>query len=161
MESNDLKNILVLYHDNCTDGFSAAWAAWSKLGDKAEYIGIKLDMPPDNNFIDKEIYMLDFVYDEEYLPALINKNKKIIAIDHHISNIDSINIIKNHSHDINHSGAILSWKYFRPNKKPPKLLEYVEDSDIGKYSLPFTNELWIYVNMFDFNFKIWSKLVPH
>ena len=34
------KNIVVLYHNDCTDGFSAAWAAWRKLGSKADYIGI-------------------------------------------------------------------------------------------------------------------------
>ena len=27
----------VLYHANCADGFGAAWAAWQKLGDDADY----------------------------------------------------------------------------------------------------------------------------
>lgn len=29
---------LVLYHANCADGFGAAFAAWLKLGDEAEYV---------------------------------------------------------------------------------------------------------------------------
>ena len=29
---------LVIYHANCADGFGAAFAAWRKLGDEAEYV---------------------------------------------------------------------------------------------------------------------------
>ena len=29
---------LVIYHAHCTDGFGAAFAAWMKLGDDAEYV---------------------------------------------------------------------------------------------------------------------------
>ena len=29
---------LVIYHDHCTDGFGAAFAAWLKLGDDADYL---------------------------------------------------------------------------------------------------------------------------
>ncbi|MFY9513893.1 MAG: DHHA1 domain-containing protein [Rubrivivax sp.] len=152
------KDILVLYHGNCTDGFGAAWAAWKKLGDKAEYIGVKLDTPPDDSFVGKEIYMLDFVYDEQYLKDFIGRNKKVVAIDHHITNKKTAEMVPDHSYDISHSGAVLSWKYFHPEKKVPKLLEHVEDSDLGKFKLPFTKELWMYVDLFDFDFNVWNKL---
>lgn len=29
---------LVIYYANCADGFGAAFAAWTKLGDDAEYV---------------------------------------------------------------------------------------------------------------------------
>ena len=29
---------LVIYHANCADGFGAAFAAWLKLGNEAEYL---------------------------------------------------------------------------------------------------------------------------
>ena len=50
------KDIVVLYHNNCTDGFSSAWVAWKKFGNKAEYIGIGLDDSPLRGLINKEIY---------------------------------------------------------------------------------------------------------
>src|SRR3546814_134573 len=90
------KDILVLYHGNCTDGFGAAWAAWKKLKDNAEYIGVKLDVTPEEDFVDKEIYMLDFVYDEEYLKDLIDNNKKVVAIDHHITNKRTAEMVPDH-----------------------------------------------------------------
>ena len=152
------KDILVLYHGNCTDGFGAAWAAWKKLGDKAEYIAVKLDKPPDDDFVGKEIYMLDFVYDEEYLKDFIGRNKKVVAIDHHITNKRTAEMVPDHSYDISHSGAVLAWKYFHPDEKVPKLLAYVEDNDLWRHSLSSTRELWMYVDLFDFDFNIWSKL---
>ena len=36
-KENEMKP-LVIYHANCTDGFGAAFAAWLKLGDEAEYL---------------------------------------------------------------------------------------------------------------------------
>lgn len=152
------KDIIILYHGNCTDGFGAAWAAWKKFGDKAEYIGVRLDIPPDDDFVSKEIYMLDFIYDEQYLKDFVGRNKKVIAIDHHITSRELVDIATEHVHDINHSGAVLSWQYFHPDKKTPKLLEYVEDSDIGKWQLPFIQELWMYIDLFDFDFNVWNKL---
>ena len=152
------KNILVLYHGNCTDGFGAAWAAWKKLGDKAEYIGVRLDIPPEDDFIGREVYMLDFTYEKKYLSDFVSRNKKVITIDHHVTNKGLANMATEHIHDISHSGAVLSWQYFHPDKKVPKLLEYVEDSDLGKWVLPFINELWMYIDLFDFNFNIWDKL---
>ncbi len=34
------RSALVLYHDSCPDGFTAAWAVWRALGDDAEYRAI-------------------------------------------------------------------------------------------------------------------------
>ncbi len=32
------KDIVVIYHKHCPDGFGAAYAAWKKFGDAAEYL---------------------------------------------------------------------------------------------------------------------------
>ena len=40
-EENQEKNIVVLYHADCLDGFGAAYAAWEKFGDTAEYIPVQ------------------------------------------------------------------------------------------------------------------------
>lgn len=152
------KDILVLYHGNCTDGFGAAWAAWNKFGDNAEYRGVRLDVAPEDDFAGKEVYMLDFTYEKKYLSNFVSKNKKVVAIDHHITNEGLMNMATEHLYNISHSGAVLAWTYFHPDKKIPKILEYVEDSDIGKFKLPFIKELWMYIDLFDFNFNVWNKL---
>ena len=35
------KENIIIYHSDCYDGFSAAWAAWKKFGSKAEYLPVK------------------------------------------------------------------------------------------------------------------------
>jgi hypothetical protein len=43
-----MKQRLVIYHANCIDGFTAAWAAWRKFGDDTEYVPASYgDAPPD------------------------------------------------------------------------------------------------------------------
>jgi len=79
------KDIVVMYHGNCPDGFTAAWAAWKKFGDDVEYIPLHryLEIPQIKNRI---IYMLDYCPNNKAdLDRLQAENKKLIVIDHHIS----------------------------------------------------------------------------
>lgn len=152
------KDIVVLYHGNCTDGFSAAWVAWKKFGSNAEYIGIGLDDSPLRGLINKEIYSLDFTYKVKYIPELINRNKKFVVIDHHITNTGTAKMAREYLFDITHSAAVLTWKYFYNNKKMPRLLKHVEDVDLWKFKIPHSKELIIFMDLFDFNFKNWDKL---
>ena len=34
------KKIIVFYHKDCLDGFGAAWSAWKKFGNRAEYAAV-------------------------------------------------------------------------------------------------------------------------
>src|SRR3989344_3558851 len=68
------KDIVVLYHSNCTDGFGGAWAAWKKFGDKAEYIGVIHQTPVPKGLKNKCIYSVDFTYPEPIVKKLIRKN---------------------------------------------------------------------------------------
>jgi uncharacterized protein len=158
MSKKITKNIVVIYHRECTDGFSAAWAAWKKFGSQADYIGIDPGDIPIAGLKNKEIYMIDLIYPIEHLPRLIGDNKKVVAVDHHISNKRSFELILDGVFDIEHSGAVLAWKYFHPFKKVPKLLQYVEEMDLWKFRLPKTKEVIAYLNMLDFDFKEWSRV---
>jgi len=150
------KNMVVLYHNDCTDGFSAAWVAWRKFGSKADYIGIDPGSVPIRGLRNKEIYMVDVMYPGQYLKKLIKDNKKFIVIDHHVSNQKAFESVKNGLFDIKHSGAVLAWKYFYPKKEIPKLLKHVEDMDLWKFKIPRTKEIFAYLNMVEFNFKEWD-----
>lgn len=153
------KNIVVLYHGNCTDGFSAAWVAWKKFGANAEYVGIGLDDAPLRGLVNKEIYFLDCTYKAKYMPELIRKNKNLVVVDHHITNKAIAKMARDYLFDLNHSAAVLSWKYFYNNKKIPRLLKHVEDVDLWKFKIPYSKEIIAFMDLFDFNFKTWDKLV--
>ncbi len=152
------KDIVVLYHNDCTDGFSAAWAAWKKFGNKADYIGIDPGSAPIPGLLKKEIYMVDVIYSVQHLNKLIKSNKKVVAIDHHVSNQKAFELVKDGLFDISHSGAVLAWNYFHPKIKIPKLLAHVEDMDLWKFKLSKTREIGAYLDMVDFSFIEWDRV---
>jgi len=158
-QTNFNKDIVVLYHGNCTDGFCSAWAAWKKFGDTADYSGVRLGIPPPENLIGKEIYTLDFSYPVQYAGEILKKNKKLITIDHHLTSQESVKIATDYRFDMNHSGAILSWNYFHPGKKAPRVLAHVEDWDLWKFNIPHTKEIFTYLELFDFDFKLWDQVI--
>ena len=152
------KKIVVLYHNDCTDGFSAAWAAWKKFGSRADYVGIGPGSEPLKGLKNKEIYMVDVMHPMQYLKKLIKNNKKFVVIDHHISNQKAFELVKKGLFDISHSGAVLAWKYFHSKVKVPKFLEYVEDMDLWRFKLSKTKEIISYLDMIDFDFKEWNRI---
>ena len=155
-----MKDIIIIYHGDCPDGFGGAWAAWKKFGDRAEYVSIGLGLPPSKELINKkEIYMIDFVYPEDYLKKLLAENERVIAIDHHKTNEKHIRLAHEHFFDIGHSGSVLAWKYFHPDKAVPKMLEYIEDRDLWKFRFAETMAICYFIDSFDFDFRRWSKLV--
>ncbi len=165
-----MKNIVVLYH-NDLDGFGAAWAAWKKFGKRADYLPIqykgKKDVLP-KGLKNKELYLVDLCFDETTMKRLLNENKKIVVIDHHIGRKDEIKISTDYLFNVNNSAAVLSWKYFHhplihkwgvhPPQKIPRILRVVEDMDIWKFKIPHTRELLAFLNIYDFNFLKWNKM---
>ncbi len=158
-KSKELKPIVVLYHAECKDGFTAAWAAWKKFGTKADYIPIKLGLPPPPEIKNKIVYLLDFMYYDPYIEKFIKDNKKVVAIDHHISAKDFIEKVPEHIFDLNHSGAALAFKYFHPKKKIPRIVGIVEEGDLWKFKSKNVKEVLAYIGLLDFDFKIWDKLI--
>ncbi len=156
-----MQNIVVLYHGNCPDGFGGAWAAWKKFKNKAEYIGLQHHKQVAKGLIDKELYFIDFSYSTDVVKDLIKNNKKVTAIDHHITAKDAVMITKNYVFDTNQSGAVLSWKYFHPNKPVPTLLKHIEDIDLWRFKIPHTREIMNVLEMMEFDFNKWDKFIKN
>jgi oligoribonuclease NrnB/cAMP/cGMP phosphodiesterase (DHH superfamily) len=157
-----MKSIVIFYHADCPDGFGAAWAAWKKFGKKAECIPIPAGQDKDQlkgiTPKDKTIYFLDVCVSPEDLERLKKTNKSVIVIDHHKTNSEMVRHASEHLFDLNHSGSVLAWTYFHPNKKVPNFLKYIETVDLWRFSLPHTKELTTYAYSKPFDFKIWSGL---
>lgn len=153
-----MKQIVILYHAECPDGFSAAWAAYRKFGDSADYVGVSNDDPVRSDLEGKEVYLLDFSYPAEIIVDLISKTKRITAIDHHFSREKSVKMTKDYSFSMNNSGAVLAWKYFHKDEPVPKFLEYIEDRDLFRFLLPNSRATCAFIDTQDFDFKVWDKL---
>jgi len=159
MEQKPLKDIVVIYHDPCRDGFGAAFAAWKKFGDSASYIGMRTQMEPPENLSDKEVYILDYSFDKDTLQRLVDTNKSVVVIDHHQSAREAVESFPGNIFDNDHSGAVLSWQYFHPDTPVPELLKQVEDHDLWKFELPDNREYNTAIGLYPQTFRAWNLMV--
>ncbi len=151
------KNVF-LYHNHCDDGFGAAWSAWKKFGNKAEYIGVNHGDPYPKGLEGKNVYTLDFAYPPRETEEILKKAAHLAIIDHHKTAKDSIKLVSDHLYQMNRSGAVLSWQYFHPDKKVPKFLQYIEDADLWRWKLAHSREISTSLRSYDQDFKIWDKI---
>lgn len=154
-----MKKILVIYHKSCPDGFGGAWAAWKKFGSRAEYIAVDPDTLPEKFPKGKEIYSVDISYPTSVQKKLRANNTSLVVLDHHVSRKTDTEAFSENTFDNNHSGAVLSWKYFHPNKKVPKFLEYIEDGDLWRFKFPEGGRVVSYALMRPYDFRVWTKIV--
>ncbi len=153
-----MKDIVILYHANCTDGFGAAFAAWKKFGDKATYLPVEHQVPPPEGLKDKTIYMVDFCYKAPVLKKLTKANREVVVLDHHIGAKDDMKEATSYVFQNDHSGSVIAWKYFHPGRKTPRLLLHVEDTDLWKFKVLHTREVSAALELVPFDFKIWDRL---
>lgn len=156
-----LKQVVVLYHADCPDGFGAAWAAWKKFGARASYIPVHHHESLPKGIHGKEVYMVDFTYPASVIKKLMRENIRVTAIDHHISTKETTLMTHKSLYALHHSGAVLSWMYFHPKKKLPTLLRYIEDRDIWNWKLPHAKEILLYADLVPHEFAKWSTLVRY
>lgn len=154
----NLKRIVVIYHDQCRDGFGAAYAAWKKFGDEASYIPRKTQDPVPEGLEDKEIYIVDYSYKKPDLDALHKKNKSVVVIDHHETAKEAVESFKDSVFDMEHSGAVLAWQYFHPHTDVPKLLLYIEDHDLWRFKMEHNREFGAALGEYNQDFETWDQL---
>lgn len=147
---------LVIYHSNCTDGFGAAYAAWKLLGDRAEYHAAKHGEPPPD-VVGKNVVVLDFSYDNSTTKRLMKEAKSFLVIDHHKSAVVELHDVTCTRFDMNHSGAMLAWKFFHPGKESPRLIKFIEDRDLWRWDIPYSKEFSAAFDMVPFDFEEFDK----
>ncbi|MEY4102376.1 MAG: hypothetical protein RIR88_510 [Actinomycetota bacterium] len=162
---------LVIYHGGqCTDGFGAAFAAWLKLGDEAEYVPmdylkatdgmaefherVKLDC----SIGEREVYILDFSLPKAVMDWLFSHAKRVVWLDHHASVFKdwgvplddvadelTLGLVQPNDHtvvlDNNKSGALLAWEYFHPGTEVPMLIRHIDDYDRWQFKMRGTKEI--------------------
>jgi len=115
---------------------------------------------PDERF---EVYLIDF-YERGFFELLARYGKKVdkvVIVDHHKTAADKMEkepareVFKGKLQrvvDLNHSAAVLSWKFFFGEKSSvPKLFEFVEDRDLWRWALENSEEVNAYLDAEVFN----------
>ncbi len=73
---------LVIYHANCADGFTAAWAVRQAM-DAEFYPGVHGEPPPD--VTGRDVILVDFSYPRAHLVDMAQVARSILVLDHHKS----------------------------------------------------------------------------
>lgn len=153
------KEIVVLYHGKCPDGFAGAYAAWKKFGDSAHYMPVSHGDAPPEGLADKEVYLIDFCYEKAAeIEMLIRSTKRFVILDHHESVRALVESVPEHVFDLQHSGATIAWSYFHPDTPVPQLMTYLEDGDLYRYALPETRDIFSYLFILPDDFAAWNAL---
>lgn len=139
---------LVIYHANCTDGWTAAWIAARVLGDVELFPGFYGTTPPD--VTDRDVYCVDFAYGHHEMLCLAEQASRLWVLEHHKSRENELRVLlslpKRPSvmFDNDRSGARLAWDFWVDTADGPKselvhaewLVNYVQDRDLWRWALP-------------------------
>jgi hypothetical protein len=153
------KDILILYHAQCYDGFGAAWAAWKVFGESGDYRPVMHGhpFPPVPVTAYRHMYILDFSYSRPLLEALAHQIQgRVTVLDHHKTAQDELRGLAYAQVDLTKSGALLAWEHFFPGTPPPKLIQYVHDRDLRQFTLPGSRAVAAWLQKWRFDFQEWE-----
>jgi oligoribonuclease NrnB/cAMP/cGMP phosphodiesterase (DHH superfamily) len=156
---------LIIYHGGCVDGFASAFSAYKYFSStnptkEIIYYPGSFDKPPPD-VSGKNVCLCDFTYKKPVLDKMIEKANKLIILDHHKTAQEDLESLpdENKIFRMDHSGAYITWSFFHPDKPIPKLILYVEDTDIWTKKLPNTNEISTIIHMTEKTFEEYDKLL--
>lgn len=147
---------IILFHDNCLDGYGAALAAWMRFGGDAQYIPVQHNTKfpiPVVDLLDANVFILDFSYSLEHLLAIADCVNQLVVLDHHktfgevLSDEEALKQIADAGNiswifDTSRSGAVITWEYFHPSALGvPRLLLHIQDRDLWQFKLAGTKEI--------------------
>lgn len=147
----------VYYHANCPDGLAAALVCWQAFDvhdkESARFIPVDYDDTPIfSDYFQKEVFIVDFSFDEATLRQIADDCESLVIIDHHKGAREAIMAIDNHPKvdirfDLNYCGTALAWMYFTyypdcplpPVTELPPFIQYIQDRDLWTKALPETD----------------------
>ena len=150
----------VIYHDNCIDGFAAAYTAWKRFGTDAQYIPMKFGVFLENAVREGDsVYIFDINFPPHFLLNWYDKAEHISLYDHHETHANEmLRLPFDVGIDLNECGATLAHKLFFPVEDVPPLLEYVRDRDLWKWELKDSKPINTYIASTPFSFMAWEIL---
>jgi len=174
---------LCVYHENCLDGFAAAWCVRHALGpDGVEfYPGVYGDPPPD--MTGRDVILVDFSYKRPVLDEMAKVAHSILILDHHKSAAEDLAGLPTPSaevqkivvqgyglglgmppgacalFDMNRSGAGIAWDFFHPGRPRPVLIDYIEDRDLWRFKLRDSKLINAALFSYPYDFEQWDHLM--
>jgi uncharacterized protein len=173
---------LCIYHGGCDDGFAAAWAvrAIDAEGSVEFFAGSHNHAPPE--ITGRHVILVDFSYSRNALLQMSEKACSVVVLDHHKTAADELagfpeppeffgdkgRAVRNwieHApriatlFDMKRSGAGMAWDFFHRGRSRPDFINYIEDRDLWRNTLPGVEEFTIALRSYPQDFLVWDRLV--
>jgi oligoribonuclease NrnB/cAMP/cGMP phosphodiesterase (DHH superfamily) len=174
--------LFCIYHSNCDDGFAAACVVRSAVGaDRVEfYPGQYQRDPPD--VTGRHVLLVDFSYKRPVLLEMASKAKSIVILDHHHTAAqdlfgfrepapfaewqdETLGLVADSNppvsalFDMARSGAGLTWDFLTGGRARPAFIDYIEDRDLWRKSLPGGDEFTIALRSHPQDLDTWTALM--
>lgn len=149
-------NVTVVYHDDCHDGVTAAWAAKRAYPNALLYSASYGRSVNFASFAGRDVVLVDFCWPLPVMQQLMrgeHQAASVTVLDHHVSALKSVllPLVAEHVEasnnaqarcpmcvvcDVNRSGAGITWDMFFFDEPRPHMINWVEDRDLWKFALP-------------------------
>lgn len=169
---------LIIYHNNCPDGFTAAYVAKMKYPE-AELMpqdhGLE---PPYEAVTGKDVLVVDFSWrTKEQNRKMASLAKSFQILDHHKTAQAELEGESYAIFDMNRSGAGLAWDYLFGMNQPgvptatylgdtnisvqlrPWWVSYVEDRDLWRFKLWKSEEVNDFIMTFPYTMEGWKAMI--
>ena len=148
---------VVLYHQACPDGHTAAWVSWKANNGNVNLIPVAYDKePPDVK--GKTVYMFDFSYKRKVLEQLRRDAASLLVFDHHKSAQEDLKGLDYCMFDMERSGAQLAWDFWMNTKPRHWLVDYTATKDLWKWDLPSSHEVNDAICSYPMTIETWEEL---
>jgi len=139
------EKVFCYFHNDDNDGWASSAVVKMKYP-QAEFYGYNYE--PDLPLVEgyDKVFMVDCSTTLDNIKYLQKHNKQFILIDHHARKVKAlyesgIKIEGLRDMNLRYCGCVLTWKYIYPEDEIPELLLYVQDMDLWKWELEFTDEI--------------------
>lgn len=180
-----MTNPICIYHHNCADGFTAAWAVVRALGPDSVDLhpGVYGKLPPDVK--GRDVIMVDFSYPADTINMMAASARSILILDHHkTAQADLAGFLRPvltggwHNHlsdisqpgvksnvralfDMDRSGAQIAWNFFHQPTSDlcrPALVNYVGDRDLWRFELEDSRAVNAFIFAHEYTMAEWDAL---
>jgi hypothetical protein len=151
--------IRVFHHHPCPDGFCAAYCAWTRLGDRAQYVPYDHASPPSPaDFAGVHALMCDCCLARVPLAEAQRAALSLDVLDHHQSAADAcFDLLPEGSFDMGRSGAAMAWDFFHPGRPRPLMVERIQERDLGLDGDPASRAFCRHLDAIEPSFAAWDR----